>query len=372
MLRAKSYFVLAGLVLASAVYAAAQSGSEPPVIQPHRSTPSKTPQKSAARVPQKEAELLLSCDIACTITFDGEAKGRMDADGSIKVKGSAGQHLVMATAEGSVDHALKTVDLDQNRQVVLRIELKAIRDARVQAEQAARQQQEQARVQEETRKQQNRTNAKDTYYKALSYYNNEDYERAMPLLNQSCEGGYTDACGQLGFSYTYHKGVAEDFVKARAFLKIACDAGNGQDCDTLANLYQEGKGGDADQDVAHAIFEKSCQLKYYLGCYNLGEWYSSVQHDESKAIQSYDRGCDGGYEMTCVTLGYRYEHGRGVDQNYSRAFQYYKRACDSSAIWCDRLARMYEEGIGVSRDAYTAHNLYQKACKDGATDACSK
>ncbi len=65
-------------------------------------------------------------------------------------------------------------------------------------------------------------------------------------------------------------------------------------------------------------------------------------------------------------LGKMYQNGQGVEENYSRAWSWYKRAAgknhsDSSF----ELARMYEKGQGVPQDWNEAGNWYLKAAKSG-------
>jgi len=49
------------------------------------------------------ATVLVTCDLACNWTLDGEAKGRIEAGGSAKVKVELGQHIVIAVTEDGVD-----------------------------------------------------------------------------------------------------------------------------------------------------------------------------------------------------------------------------------------------------------------------------
>jgi hypothetical protein len=84
------------------------------------------------------ATLLVTCDLACNWTLDGEAKGRIDAGGSIKAKVELGQHVVVATTEDSLDKVENEIEIKTPGQTIVHIALQPIRDVRLKAEQQAR------------------------------------------------------------------------------------------------------------------------------------------------------------------------------------------------------------------------------------------
>jgi TPR repeat protein len=71
------------------------------------------------------------------------------------------------------------------------------------------------------------------------------------------------------------------------------------------------------------------------------------------------------YNAASVGLGYAYQYGVGVKQDYRRAFQIYDSAlkrggCDV----CLNLAILYEDGNGVQKDNRKAAELYTRAIED--------
>jgi len=95
--------------------------------------------------------LLVICDLACNWTLDGAAKGRIEAGGSAKEKVELGQHVVAAATEDGMDKDEKELDIKAGGQTIVHIALLPFRDARLKAEQearekAARQQQEHEHV----------------------------------------------------------------------------------------------------------------------------------------------------------------------------------------------------------------------------------
>ena len=50
--------------------------------------------------------------------------------------------------------------------------------------------------------------------------------------------------------------------------------------------------------------------------------------DSLKAIEYYEKGCDGGGGYSCLMLGGMYEEGLGVKQSDSQALKFLGLACD--------------------------------------------
>ena len=93
--------------------------------------------------PVAAATLLVLCDLACDWKLNGEAKGRIDAEGSAKAKVELGQHVVVAATEDGADLVKLLSEVKSSGQTVVSIELKPVRDARLKAEQQARDKAEQ-------------------------------------------------------------------------------------------------------------------------------------------------------------------------------------------------------------------------------------
>ena len=72
-------------------------------------------------------------------------------------------------------------------------------------------------------------------------------------------------------------------------------------------------------------------------------------------------------------LGYLYETGVGVPQNYRQATDYYQAAADQGhATAANNLASLYEHGQGVDKSLDKALRWYQQAAEHGdATGQCN-
>lgn len=82
--------------------------------------------------------------------------------------------------------------------------------------------------------------------------------------------------------------------------------------------------------------------------------------------------CEGGKARSCTDLGSMYETGRGVEQDYARAAELFKKGCEGGdMLGCTYLGGLYETGRGVEEDKPQALVLYQKGCQDGIQLACN-
>ena len=80
---------------------------------------------------------------------------------------------------------------------------------------------------------------------------------------------------------------------------------------------------------------------------------------------------DYGQPAGCYNLANKYYQGKGVEQDYSKAAELYKQACDGSFFkGCMILGALYTEGKGVEQDYSKAAELFIKACDGGETAAC--
>jgi hypothetical protein len=126
LLRTIAVWAMSAVLTLGAGMALAQQ-IDGPILLPK---PKPQPKPAALR-----ATLLVTCDLACNWKLDGEAKGRIEAGGSAKVKVEFGQHVVVAVTEDGADQVKQLSEVKSNGQTVVSIELQPVRDARVKAEQ---------------------------------------------------------------------------------------------------------------------------------------------------------------------------------------------------------------------------------------------
>jgi hypothetical protein len=247
--------------------------------------------------PAAAATLLVMCDLACNWKLDGETKGRIDAGESAKAKVELGQHALVAVTDDGLDKVEKDIEIKTAGQTIFRVELRPVRNDRIQAQQDA----DPVYLRE---------HAAERAKAGQDLYEQHNYEEAKPLLEKACGGGAMTACVTLGAVYEGDNSMFAD---------------RGKDLAAARDLYQ-----------------KACQSGVMLGCTRLGMTYDfGNDTDYNKASSLYEKACDGGDMWGCNNLAGSYESGRGEPKDHSRALTLYQKACKGGFDWaCHNLSNL--------------------------------
>jgi TPR repeat protein len=103
---------------------------------------------------------------------------------------------------------------------------------------------------------------------------------------------------------------------------------------------------------------------------------TSSQMDAETLKESFDlyqTGADHGDARSMRNLGYRYQDGRGVAQDYGKAREWFEKAVemgDRDAMWS--LGSLYRDGQGVAQDYGKAREWYEKAAAKGKASAMTR
>ncbi|MDM5061355.1 sel1 repeat family protein [Aeromonas salmonicida] len=129
----------------------------------------------------------------------------------------------------------------------------------------------------------------------------------------------------------------------------------------IGNFYRNSLG---DIDNAIAWFTISSKHKDSYSAYVLSNIYSSLEkHD--LALQWMIKSANLGDHTAEYMVGFFYEHGQGVAQDYHEAFHWYEIASNNKekeATKC--LARLYKHGQGTERSISKAEELYSSINAD--------
>ena len=76
---------------------------------------------------------------------------------------------------------------------------------------------------------------------------------------------------------------------------------------------------------------------------------------------------------SCHNMGTFYELGQGVKQDYTKALELFKKACDRAyGPACASLGELYIDGRGAQADIKLARRYLSRACELGGRDACKR
>ena len=183
-----------------------------------------------------------------------------------------------------------------------------------------------------------------------------DDKEVAAAYEQACDGGYAQACTNLGWMHENAHGVNKDPAAAARLYKRGCDgspcsAPNNLGCVNLGRAYRDGTGVEKDRFLATRLFRQVCERAPIAGskedashiaraCSLAGTaslFGEGAGRDIQQALTLLEKGCAAGDTFGCYNLGTIYENGKEVPQDNSRAVTYYQRACDNGdAEACQR------------------------------------
>lgn len=166
-------------------------------------------------------------------------------------------------------------------------------------------------------------------------------------------------------------GNAKSCTKTISFLKDSCRNKGAKSCGVLGYIYEGGIGVAVNVKSAIEYYKKSCDLRYGVGCVNLGVLYAKVENYKD-ANSYFRRACELRNAEGCLNLGISYSYGYGVSVGEIRAKLLFKEArelyidsCNkqNDALACQSVAQFYEQGIGVEIDEKISEIYLKKACE---------
>jgi TPR repeat protein len=187
-----------------------------------------------------------------------------------------------------------------------------------------------------------------------------DDKEVAAAYEQACDGGYSQACTNLGWMYENGRGVNKDLTAAVRLYQRGCDGAtcslpNNLGCVNLGRAFRDGNGVEANQVVATRLFRQVCSRTPVPGssedeaniaraCSLAGTaslFGNGVQRDIREALALLEKGCAAGDTFGCYNLGTIHDNGAGVTADKNRAITYYQRACDrGDTEACSRAATL--------------------------------
>ena len=214
----------------------------------------------------------------------------------------------------------------------------------------------------------------------------KDVAQAIFWYTKAAEQGHNQAQNNLGYMYEHGLGVPQDYARALGLYRqssgISVLGVHAQY--NLGLLYRDGKGVTKNLVVAYAWLTLARHYNHRDAGFDRGaiaKILSIEQIQQGKKLAdnweitstieevSYDPALSdaqaGAVEQ--YNTGLAYEEGRGVEQDYKKAEEWYWKASENEYLKAQlRLAKMYEEGpIGIGKNSFYAKIMYKKAYENG-------
>jgi TPR repeat protein/serine/threonine protein kinase len=181
----------------------------------------------------------------------------------------------------------------------------------------------------------------------------------------AAEQGNASAELLLGSMYFDGEGVERNYAEAFAWYQRAASDGLAEAENNLGASYLNGWGVEKDSRAAMVWFHKAAMQDSPAAEYNLGVMY--FEDKRYDLALPWFLGAGGqGHARAQSNLGFMFEKGLGVRQDYAQALNWYRKAAaqgDASAQ-CN-LGDMYFNGEGVKRDYSEAVGWSRKAAEQG-------
>ena len=128
-----------------------------------------------------------------------------------------------------------------------------------------------------------------------------------------------------------------------------------------------------DYKLAVVWLMRSAEQGFASGQFNLGWCYEKgkgVAQNYTEAVSWYRKAANQGHPTAQNNLGVCYREGKGVEQDYVEAIKWYRKAADQGhPIAQNNLGFWYQEGKGVEQDFAEALKWYRKAAEQGLAAA---
>lgn len=238
----------------------------------------------------------------------------------------------------------------------------------------------------------------------------QDYARAREWYAKAMANGEASAIARMGLLYELGLGVEKNYDKAAEYYRHAIREDNAWGYAQMGYLYETGKGVPRDREQAAEHFRLGMEKGSYLAMARLGFLYQlgrGVTRDEYRAVELYQRAVEHGQPLAMTRLGqmynlgqggvakdhvkamallreslryhlpaaaafmgFMYENGWEVQQDYAEARKWYEKAAEQDAPFAEfRLGLMYRDGLGVSRDKKKAMYWLERAASKGEDKA---
>lgn len=140
---------------------------------------------------------------------------------------------------------------------------------------------------------------------------------------------------------------AKNYRAAYALCKELFESNDPVGMNIMGIFYEQGHVVPQNTEKAEELYLKSAAMGCAAAMYNLGLLYNTKE-SFVKALEYFKSAAEHGFVKSYFWLGYFYENGLGVEQNYENAVLYYEKAVNENLDDARyNLGKLYAMGIGV-------------------------
>ncbi len=210
--------------------------------------------------------------------------------------------------------------------------------------------------------------ARASFNLAMGFYSLSNFSEAAQHFRISAEKGFPLAMYRLGLLYEGGQGVGQDFIEAKKWYSYAAQKGHTSSLCSLAYFHIHGCGVEINKAEAARLLNIAEQYGNAMAISMLAQLCEGV--DDAQAFIKYLIAAQKGDRLSQAEVGFRYETGKGVEQNLTSACDWYKKAAAQDVGYAQwMVGRFYRKGVSVDKDFKTAVEYLNQAVKSGCDDA---
>lgn len=198
-----------------------------------------------------------------------------------------------------------------------------------------------------------------------------DPVQAFLHYQKAAEGGQGWAMGKVAKFLETGQGTAKNPVEAFRWWQRQAEAGEFWGPEQVARCHAEGIGTPKNQEEARRWYgrvriklEEESKKNKAWAWDNLGRYFYhglGVERDYAKALECYRKAAELKSEWAMEQIGWCYEKGLGVPADEKEAFSWYRKAAENGQAWSmGQLALWYETGRGTEKNPSQAYYWYRK------------
>jgi TPR repeat protein len=200
---------------------------------------------------------------------------------------------------------------------------------------------------------------------------------ALGFDQRACDGNYGFACRDLGYMFELADAgeidpakQADDARSALSYYEKACSSGDAEACQHAADCYEDGRLGTRNTAKTIKLTQRGCDLGYDRSCVSglairIEGRYGATK-DARAGLDALEKACDKANGADhCVLLGDYYRRGEVVPKRPAKALEAYERACSAYfSDACGKKGEMLARGGGVQADLGRAKTYLREACPE--------
>ena len=209
----------------------------------------------------------------------------------------------------------------------------------------------------------------------------QNFYEAFKYYSLVAAENYAETQYALGRCYYFGKGVAKDYYQAFQYFNKAAGKQHIRAQYYLGECYFKGRGVSQNKQTGIKWYQKSAAQKDPLAqcalawLYKIGDGVKKNTAESDRYFRlAHQNGLRREAEQGDITaqyyLGYCYESGSGVPQDYQEGFNWTRKAAEQGLAGAQsNLALYYLNGTGVQQDSAEGVKWFRKAAEQGHADA---